>query len=89
MSDAEKSFVDSAEEHSELMSGVPASMDDMAKDFALYGLPRRVEMIKKFRASLETGEISSEASKMHKYLRDREQLKRMEEIHHTLRRAKR
>ncbi|MHC2241127.1 hypothetical protein [Bradyrhizobium elkanii] len=88
MSDDDKSFVEKLEEHSELVTGNAASPDEIAKNFALYGLSKRVDIIKDFRKSLD-GEVDSDAMSLRKYAGDVAQLKRLETIHANLRKVKR
>ncbi|MCP1969905.1 MULTISPECIES: hypothetical protein [Bradyrhizobium] len=88
MSDDDKSYVDGLEEHSELMTGKPATPDEITKNFALYGLSRRVDIIKDFRKSLDR-DVDSDVASLKKYASDVNQLKRLEEMHARLRKAKR
>jgi hypothetical protein len=88
MMNDERDFVERTESASEKLYGKPINLDQMADDFALYGLKKRA-------ATLETidNELRDEIDSSPQNLRRRAQLmtlrKKMGGLHEALRKAKR
>ncbi|MFX9177161.1 hypothetical protein ABTN70_19875, partial [Acinetobacter baumannii] len=66
----------------------PATIDDIADNFALYGLNKRVVALDGLEAELD-GEIGSGSHSLRRHVRLQELRRRMTSLHHALRRAKR
>jgi hypothetical protein len=88
MADDDRDFIERAESVTEKLQGKPMSIDNVADNFALYGLKKRVTALTNFDAELRS-EIDSGSHS----LRRRAQLlglrKKMGSVHEALRKAKR
>lgn len=88
MAEDDRDFIDRADSITAMLYGKPASTDQVAENFALYGLKKRAETLDSFDTELR-GEIDSSAHS----LRRRAQLmalrKKMGGVHEALRKARR
>lgn len=86
MAEDDRNFIERAGSTAESHDGGPTSVDDIATNFALYGLKKRADALKGFDIELQ-GEIDSGAHS----LRRRAQLmalrKKMAGVHEALRKA--
>lgn len=88
MSNDDRDFIARAESASEKLHGEPMTTAEIAKNFALYGLQKRAELLERFDNELH-GDIDSGSH----HLRRRAQLmalrKQMGGVHEALRKAMR
>ena len=84
----DRNLLEYAESITEKACGQPATIDDIADNFALYGLNKRVVALDGLEAELD-GEIGSGSHSLRRHVRLQELRRRMTSLHHALRRAKR
>ena len=89
MADDDKDFIEKIEHHSELVTGSKPSQEDIAKNFMLYGLAKRVDILKDFDASMEGDEIDGSPDSLRKYVNLRAMRKQLGRTHDAMRKAKR
>lgn len=83
-----RDFLECAESVTEMAHGQPATAAEIADNFALYGLSKRVAALDRLDAELG-GEIDSGSHSLRRHVRLQELRRRMNDLHHALRRAKR
>jgi hypothetical protein len=88
MADNEKDFIDRAESMTEKLYGRPVTADDIADNFALYGLKKRAEALEDFDAEL-CGEIDSSPHNLRRRVHLMALRKKLGGVHEALRKAKR
>lgn len=84
MVDDDRDFI----ERTEPMTGKPASIDQIADDFALYGLKKRVATLEDFDTELRD-EIGSGSHSLRRRVQLMTLRKKMGGLHEALRKAKR
>lgn len=84
----DRDFLERAESIMEKTRGQPATVGEIADNFALYGLGKRVAALDKLDAELG-GEIDSGAHSLRRNVRLQQLRRRMTDLHHALRKAKR
>ncbi|MGL3209666.1 hypothetical protein [Bradyrhizobium sp. BR 1433] len=84
----DRDFLQQAESITEKACGQPATVSEIADNFALYGLSKRVAALDRLDAEL-AGEINSGSHSLRRHVRLQELRRRMTDLHHALRRAKR
>jgi hypothetical protein len=88
MADDEPNFLERTESANEKFNGRPITIDEMAEDFALYGLKKRAAMLENFDAELR-GEIDSGSHSLRRRVQLMTLRKKMGSVHEALRKAKR
>lgn len=88
MADDDRDFIERAESASEKLYGKPMAVDEMAKNFALYGLRKRAAALESFDAELR-GEIDSGSHNLRRRVQLMALRKQMGGVHEALRKAKR
>jgi hypothetical protein len=88
MADDEPNFLERTESANETLNGRPITVDEMAKDFALYSLKKRAAMLENFDAELR-GEIDSGSHSLRRHAQLLALRKKMGGVHEALRKAKR
>ncbi|MGY4159046.1 hypothetical protein ACVINW_004888 [Bradyrhizobium sp. USDA 4461] len=84
----DRDSLDHAESFTEKASGLPATVSEIADNFALYGLRKRVVALDRLDAELGR-EIDSGSHSLRRHVRLQELRRKMTDLHHALRRAKR
>ncbi len=84
----DRDFLERAESISEKACGQPATIGDIADNFALYGLNKRVVVLDELDAELG-GEIDSSSHSLRSHVRLQEIRRRMNNLHRALRKANR
>jgi len=88
MADDDRDFLERAESATGKAYGKPASIDQIADNFALYGLKKRVATLENFDAELR-GEIGSGSHSLRRHAQLMALRKKMGDVHAALRKAKR
>ena len=88
MADDERDFIDRADSMTGKLYGEPASMDQIAENFALYGLKKRAATLDNFDTELR-GEIDSSPHSLRRRVQLMALRKKMGGVHEALRKAKR
>jgi hypothetical protein len=88
MEDDDRDFIDRADSLTDKLYGKPASMDQLAENFALYGLKKRAATLDSFDTELR-GEIDSSPHSLRRRVQLMTLRKKMGGVHETLRKAKR
>ncbi|WP_342712169.1 hypothetical protein AAFG13_12505 [Bradyrhizobium sp. B124] len=83
-----RDYLERVESTLEKAAGQPATVGEIADNFALYGLGKRVAALDKLDAEL-SGEIDSGAHSLRRHVRLQQLRRRMTDLHHALRKAKR
>jgi hypothetical protein len=84
----DRNFIERAESEMQKLFGKPMSVEDMADDFALYGLKKRAAALEDLDSEL-CGEIGSGAQALRRHARLIGLRHKMGEVHEALRKAKR
>lgn len=84
----DRDFLERAGSIMEKACGEPVTVAEIADNFSLYGLSKRVAALDKFDAEL-TAEIDSGSHNLRHHVRLAELRRRMAGVHHALRKAKR
>lgn len=88
MADDDRDFIERAESASEKLNGKPIDIDEMADNFALYGLNKRATMLEGFDAELRA-EIDSGSHSLRRRVQLMALRKKIGGLHEELRKAKR
>jgi hypothetical protein len=88
MADDDRDFIERADSMNGKLYGKPASIDEIADDFALYGLKKRAAKLEDFDAELR-GEIDSGSHSLRRRVQLVTLRKKMGGVHEALRKAKR
>jgi hypothetical protein len=88
MADDSRDFIERVESVNEKLNGKPMPLDDMAENFALYGLKKRAATLENFDAELR-GEIGSGSHSLRRHAQLMALRKKMGGVHEALRKAKR
>ncbi|WP_298255822.1 hypothetical protein [Bradyrhizobium sp.] len=84
----DRNFIERAESETQKLYGEPMSVEDMADDFALYGLKKRAAALENLDSDLR-GEIGSGAHSLRRHARLIGLRQKMSDVHEALRKAKR
>ena len=84
----ERNFIERAESETEKLYGEPMSIDEMADDFALYGLKKRAEALESLDTELR-GEIGSGSHSLRRHAQLMTLRRKLGSVHEALRGAKR
>lgn len=84
----DRNFIERAQSVTEKLDGEPMSVEEMADDFALYGLKKRAEALENIDDELH-GEIGSGAHALRRHARLIGLRQKMGDVHEALRKAKR
>jgi hypothetical protein len=88
MTDDDRDFIERAESITEKLNGQPMPIDQIADNFALYGLRKRAAALEDFDAELR-GEIDSGSHSLRRQVQLMALRKKMGGVHQALRKAKR
>jgi len=88
MTDDDRDFIERAESLTDKLYGKPASIDQIAGNFALYGVKNRASTLEDIDAELR-GEIDSGAHSLRRRVQLMTLRKKMGNVHAALRKAKR
>jgi hypothetical protein len=88
MADDDRDFIERADSMNGKLYGKPASIDQIADNFALYGLKKRAAKLEGFDAELR-GEIDSGSHSLRRRVQLMTLRKKMGGVHEALRKAKR
>ena len=88
MADDDRDFIERDESMAGKLSGKPTSIDQIAEDFALYGLKKRAATLDDFDTELR-GEIGSGSHSLRRSVQLMTLRQKMGGIHEALRKAKR
>jgi hypothetical protein len=88
MEDDDRDFIERAESVTDKLYGKPASADQIADNFALYGLKKRADTLENLDTELR-GEIGSGAHALRRHARLIGLRQKMGDLHAALRKAKR
>ncbi len=88
MADDDRNFIERAESHTEKLYGEPMSIEDMADDFALYGLKRRAAVLENIDAEMRS-EIGSGSHNLRRHAQLMALRTKMGGVHAALRKARR
>jgi hypothetical protein len=88
MSDDDRDFIERADSITGSLYGNPMSFDEIAENFALYGLRKRVAALERFDSELRS-EIDSGSQSLRRRAQLMDLRRKMGGIHEALRRAKR
>jgi hypothetical protein len=88
MADDDRDFIERVESVTDKINGKPMPIDDMAENFALYGLKKRASALESFDAELR-GEIDSGSHSLRRRVQLMALRKKMGGVHEALRKAKR
>ncbi len=88
MPDDDRDFIERAESVTSKLYGKPASIEQIADDFALYGLKKRAATLENFDAELR-GEIGSGSHNLRRHAQLMALRKKMAGVHEALRKARR
>ena len=83
-----RDFIDRAESAAEKLHGEPMTTEEVAKNFALYGLQKRAEALERFDSELR-GEIDSSPHSLRRRVQLMALRKKMGSVHEALRKARR
>lgn len=86
MSSDNRDMIERAESIGEKLYGEPTSVDDIADNFVLYGLKRRVAALERFDSDLR-GEIGSSAHSLRRRVQLMALRRKMGGVHAALRKA--
>jgi hypothetical protein len=84
----DRNFIERAESTTQKLYGEPMSVEDMADDFALYGLKKRADALENLGSELRS-EIGSGAHALRRHARLIGLRQKMGDVHAALRKAKR
>ncbi|WP_298274509.1 hypothetical protein [uncultured Bradyrhizobium sp.] len=84
----DRDCLERAESIAEKVCGQPATVDEIADGFALYGLSKRVMALDRLEAELG-GEIDSSSHSLRRHVRLQDLRRRMTDLHYALRKASR
>jgi len=88
MTDDNHDFIEQAQSLTDKLYGEPATLDQMADSFALYGLQKRASTLEHLDAELR-GEIDSGLHNLRRHVRLMTLRRKMGGVHDALRKAKR
>jgi hypothetical protein len=88
MADNDRDFIERVESITEKLHGQPMPIDQIADNFALYGLQKRAATLEDFDAELR-GEIDSGSHSLRRRVQLMALRKKMGGVHQALRKAKR
>jgi hypothetical protein len=88
MADDDRDFIERAESVTEKLNGEPASIDQIANNFALYGLNKRATTLENLDTELR-GEIGSGSHSLRRHARLMVLRQKMGGVHEALRKARR
>jgi hypothetical protein len=88
MAEDDRDFIDRAESVTDKLYGKPASADEIADSFALYGLKKRAAALEDFDSELR-GEIGSGSHSLRRRVQLMALRQRMGGVHEALRKARR
>ncbi|KRR23714.1 hypothetical protein [Bradyrhizobium retamae] len=88
MADDDRDFIDRADSITSKLYGKPASTDQIAENFALYGLKKRAATLDNFDTEL-CGEIDSSPHSLRRRVQLMALRKKMGTVHEALRKARR
>ncbi|MCA6117876.1 hypothetical protein J6524_23795 [Bradyrhizobium sp. WSM 1738] len=88
MSSDDRDFIERAESAAEKIHGEPMTTEEIAKNFALYGLQKRAEALERFDAELR-GEIDSSPHSLRRRVQLMALRKKMGGVHQALCKARR
>jgi hypothetical protein len=88
MPEDERDFIERAQSITSKLNGEPASADQIADHFALYGLEKRAAALESIDSELR-GEIGSGAHALRQHARLIGLRQKMADVHEALRKAKR
>lgn len=88
MAEDDRDFIERTESVSEKLNGKPIDLDEMADNFAIYGLKKRATMLEDFDAELR-GEIGSGSHSLRRRVQLMALRKKMGGVHEALRKARR
>jgi hypothetical protein len=88
MADDDRDFIERAESLTAKLYGKPASIDQIADNFALYGVKKRATALENIDAELR-GEIDSGSHSLRRRVQLMTLRKKMDGVHEALRKAKR
>jgi hypothetical protein len=88
MSNDDRDFIERAESSAKNLHGEPLTTEEIAKNFALYGLQKRAEALEKFDNELR-GEIDSSPHSLRRRVQLMALRKKMGGVHEALRKARR
>lgn len=84
----ERNFIERAESETKKLYGEPMSIEDIADDFALYGLKKRAAALEDIDAELR-GEVGSGTHALRQHARLIGLRQKMGDVHEALRKARR
>jgi hypothetical protein len=88
MADDEQDFIERTQSANEKLNGRPMEFDEMADNFALYGLKKRAAMLENFDAELR-GEIGSGSHSLRRHAQLMALRRKIGGLHEALRKARR
>jgi hypothetical protein len=88
MADDDRDFIERANSANEKLNGRPIPIDQMAENFALYGLKRRAAVLESFDAELR-GEVDSGSHSLRRRVQLMTLRSKMGGAHEALRKASR
>ena len=88
MADDDRDFMERADSENERRNGKPMAVDQMAENFALFGLKKRAATLESFDAELR-GEIDSGSHSLRRRVQLMALRKKMGGVHEALRKARR
>lgn len=88
MADDDRDFIERADSSAEKLHGQAMPIDDIAQNFALYGLEKRAVALERFDAELR-GEIESGSHNLRRHAQLMALRRKMGGVHEALRKAKR
>ncbi len=88
MAEDDRDFIERAESVTKKLYGEPASIDQIADNFALYGLEKRAATLENLDTELR-GEIGSGSHSLRRHARLMTLRQKMNGVHEALRKAKR
>ena len=88
MTDDDRDFIERAESMTGKLDGKLPSIDDIAENFALYGLEKRAATLENFDAELR-GEVDSGSHSLRRRVQLMTLRRKMGGVHEALRKAKR
>jgi len=88
MSSDNRDMIERAESTNEKLYGEPTSIDEIADNFALYGLKKRAAALDEFDSELR-GEIDASPHSLRRRVQLMELRRKMGDVHKALRKARR
>ena len=88
MAEDDRDFLERSDSVTEKLNGEPASINEIADHFALYGLRKRAEALESIDAELR-GEIGSGSHSLRRHAELMTLRRKMGRVHEALRKAKR